>query len=155
MNARSLFVGFVVLGSSGPAAAQPEAAPQPASLPWQLSKQFPINVADPEASIPSKRQRDRNPMEFGYLLQDLLEGAELARNDGDYYGVIRYYRAVVKAVPERAKSWSKLCEAYAIVNDHGRASKACGTALSLSGVELQDYSRFVHETLLLPGKPTR
>ena len=79
-------------------------------------------------------------MEYGYFVQDLLEGAELARKNGDYYLVVAYYRALVKAVPERAKSWSKLCEAYAIVNDHERAAKMCGTALSLPGVELQDYT---------------
>jgi len=104
-------------------------------------------------AVPDRRARNRDPIEFGYFLQDLIEGAELARKRGDYFGVVRYYRAIVKAVPERAKSWSKLCEAYATINDHERASKTCGTALSLPGVELQDYTRFVRETLSLPGKP--
>ncbi len=140
--------------SSGAPPVPAAQSPEPAPLPWQLSKQFPIDEENPEARMPTKRQRDRNPMEFGYFLQDLLEGAELARKNGDYGAVVRYDRALVKAVPERAKSWSKLCEAYAIVNDHDRAAKACGTALALPGVELQDYMRFVHETLLLPGKPT-
>src|SRR4029450_12417306 len=104
--------------------------------------------------VPSKKVRDRNPMEYGYFVQDLLEGAELARKDGDYFLVVAYYRALVKAVPERAKSWSKLCEAYAVVNDHERAAKICATALALPGVELQDYTRYVRETLLLPRKPS-
>ena len=177
MNARSLFVGVVVLGTVAPAIARAqaldstdnpggaapaqtetpskfEAAGQSRSLPWQLSQMYPIDEENPEMSIPNKNQRLRNPMEFGYLLQDLIEGAEMARKRGDYYGVVRYYRAVAKAVPERAKGWSKLCEAYALVNDHLRATKACGTALALPGVELQDYTRFVQETLLLPGRPT-
>jgi hypothetical protein len=171
MNARSLFVGVVLLGmiapaiaraqelegtenSSNVAPAQPEAVSPQESLPWQLSQKFPLNEDNPEISIPNKNQRLRNPMEFGYLLQDLIEGAEMARKRGDYYAVVRYYRAIAKAVPERAKGWSKLCEAYAIVNDHARAAKTCGMALSLPGVELQDYTRFIEQTLLLPGKPT-
>jgi hypothetical protein len=165
MNVRLLFVGVAAFGVLAPAMAtaqrlaNPEsasaAAPAPTeALPWQLSKKFPINETDPEASVPNKKQRDRNPMEYGYLIQDLLEGAEMARKNGDYYTVVAYYRAIVKAVPERAKSWSKLCESYAIVNDHARAAKTCSTALSLPGVELQDYMRYVHETLLLRGKPS-
>jgi predicted Zn-dependent protease len=170
MNAQSWFVVVSVLatiapvtvraqaldsteGSSNAAPAQSEAVSPPESLPWQLSKQYPIDEDNPEMSIPNKRQRDRNPIEYGYLLQDLIEGAEMARKQGDFHGVVRYDRAIVKAVPERAKSWGMLCDAYATVNDHERASKACGTALSLPGVELQDYMRYVRETLLLPGKP--
>jgi hypothetical protein len=169
MNARLLFVGVSVVAMAAPttaraqaledteapssAPAQAESVPQPESLDWQLSKQYPIDEDNPEMAVPNKRQRDRNPIEYGYLLQDLIEGAAMAKKRGDYYGVIRYDRALVKAVPERAKSWALLCEAYATVNDHVRASKACGTALSLPGVELQDYTRYVRETLSLPGKP--
>jgi predicted Zn-dependent protease len=149
MKARLWFVSVFVVAMAGPATARAQE-----SLEWQFSKKYPINEDDPESSVPDRKQRLSNPMEFGYLIQDLLEGAELARKAGDYQSVVRYNRAVVKAVPERAKSWSKLCEAYAWVNDHARASQACGTALSLPGVELQDYTRYVRETLLLPGKPT-
>jgi hypothetical protein len=132
--------------------AKTEAAPEaPKALPWQLSQQFPIDQADPEARVPTPQQRDRNPLEFGYFLQDLLLGAENARKAGDHALVVRYYRAVVKAVPDRAKGWSKLCEAYAVVNDHVRAAKSCSMAIDLPGTEFQDYPRFVHETLLKQG----
>jgi tetratricopeptide (TPR) repeat protein len=150
VNIRIWLAGVAVAAALAPSAAVAQAE----SLPWQLSQKFPINETDPEASVPSPRERDRNPLEFGYLLQDLIEGAEMARKAGDYQGVVHYYRAIVKGAPERAKGWSKLCEAYALVNDHQRAATACGSALSRPGVELQDYTRFVHETLLLPGKPT-
>ncbi len=137
-----------------PAAAQAQAPEKPELLPWQLSKQFPIDESSLEASVPSKKARDRNPLEYGYFVQDLLEGAAGAYKNGDDYLVVDYYRALVKAVPERAKSWGKLCEAYATVNDHERAAKMCATALALPGVELQDYLRFVRETLRIPGKPS-
>lgn len=131
-----------------------EAPETPQSLQWQLSKEFPIDESEIEASVPSKKARDRNPLEYGYFIQDLLEGAAGAHKRGDDYVVVAYYRALVKAVPERAKSWGKLCEAYATVNDHERAAKMCGTALALPGVELQDYLRFVRETLRIPGPPS-
>jgi hypothetical protein len=132
--------------------AKGEAPETPQPLQWQLSKEFAIDESAIEASVPSKKARDRNPLEYGYFVQDLLEGAAGAYKRGDDYVVVAYYRALVKAVPERAKSWGKLCEAYATVNDHERAAKTCGTALSLPGVELQDYLRFIRETLRIPGK---
>jgi len=161
LNVRTWCAGVAVAAALAPGAVAAgktdvgaEAPSTSESLPWQLSQKFPINETDPEASVPNARERDRNPLEFGYLLQDLIEGAEMARKAGDYQGVVHYYRAIVKGAPERAKGWSKLCEAYALVNDHPRAAAACGAALSRPGVELQDYTRFIHETLLLPGKPT-
>jgi hypothetical protein len=116
----------------------------------QLSRKFTIDPANPEASIPSPRDRDRNPLEFGYLLQDLIERAEQARKAKDWSGLIRYYRAVAKAVPENAKGWSKLCEAYEIANDRERAILSCRYAIDRPAAELQDYARYVH---LIVGRP--
>ena len=126
---------------SAPAAGSSGAKPP---LPGQLSTRFAVDEANPEANIPSSKERDRSPLEFGYYLQDLLERAEVARKAKDFSAVIRYYRAVAKAVPESAKGWSKLCESYDIVNDHERAIIACRYAIDRSGVELQDYVRYVH-----------
>ena len=130
-----------------PAPAAPEGSAPGAG---QLSTRFKIDPANPEASIPSARDRDRNPLEFGYLLQDLLERAEDARKARDWSSVIRYYRAVAKAVPENAKGWSKLCEAYEIANDRERAIIACRYAIDRPAAELQDYARYVHLILLRP-----
>jgi predicted Zn-dependent protease len=157
----SVVVCLSVLPEVAVAQLLPEAAPEPTApatteplqpLPWQLSQQYPIDEEDPESRVPTTKQRDRNPLEFGYFLQDLLSGAEMAQKAGAYHAVVRYYRAVVKAVPDRAKGWSKLCEAYAVVNDHERAAKASSYALDLPGTEMQDFTRFVHETLLKPGE---
>jgi predicted Zn-dependent protease len=137
-----------VAGEAAPAVpADPEGAPP---LSGQLSTKFKIDPANPEASIPSPRDRDRSPLEFGYLLQDLLQRAEEARKAKDWSAVIRYYRAVSKAVPENAKGWSKLCEAYEMANDRERAIVACRYAIDRPAAELQDYARYVHMILLRP-----
>jgi hypothetical protein len=41
-----------------------------------MSSKFTIDYWNPEASVPSNKERDNNPLEFGYFLQDLLENAE-------------------------------------------------------------------------------
>jgi hypothetical protein len=145
---------LIALGVRAASAAPEPEAPEVPPAPWQLSKSYGVNEENPEANIPSVKSRNKNPLEFGYFLQDLLEGAERARKAGDYGAYVRYYRAVVKAAPERAKGWSKLCEAYEIVNDHARAAQACGQALVRPGVEMQDYVRFVHQSLMKPEPPT-
>src|SRR5262245_12584459 len=91
----------------------------------QLSRKFRINDANPEASVPDLKVANENPLEFGYFLQDLLLRAEEARKAKDYPAVVRYYRAVAKGAPERAKGWGKLCEAYQLVNDRVKALNAC------------------------------
>jgi hypothetical protein len=118
-------------------------------LPGQLSSKFGIDEANPENSIPNAHDRDRNPLEYGYFIQDLLERADQAQKKKDYGTVIQYYRAVSKAVPESAKGWSKLCEAYDRVHDRERAIVACRYAIDRPGVEVQDYVRYVH---LIIGK---
>jgi len=123
-------------------------------LPGQLSSRFAIDPRDPEASIPSIKDRSDNPLEFGYFLQDLLERAEQARKQNDLPGVIRYYRAIAKAVPDRAKAWSKLCEAYENAKDRDRAIRACRHAIDRPAVELQDYVRYVHLILGNEGQLT-
>lgn len=132
-------------------AAGPGATAGGRRLSAQLSTRFKVDDANPEDSIPNSKDRDRNPLEFGYLLQDLLERAEQARKDRDFPAVIRYYRAVAKAVPENAKGWSKLCEAYEIVNDRERAIRACRYAIDRPAAELQDFTRYIHLIIGRPG----
>jgi hypothetical protein len=150
VNLRSRFLQGVRLGRRSAALliagvlfmAGAEAAPV-TPLPGQLSRRFPIDRGNPEASVPGEAERQNNPLEFGYFIQDLLEHAENARKQRDYATVALYYRAVAKAVPDRAKGWSKLCEAYEILKDRERAVRACELALSRAGVELGDYIRYV------------
>jgi tetratricopeptide (TPR) repeat protein len=139
-------------------AARPETSPPqsdseaqtPASV-AHLSSKFSVDYRDPEKSVPTAKERDSNPLEFGYFLQDLLEEAELARKNNDLQAVIRFYRAVAKAVPDNAKGWSRLCEAYELVKDRERAIRACKYALARPAVELQDYVRYANLILAKDG----
>ena len=120
------------------------AAIQHPPLPGQLSSKFGIDEDRPEDSVPNAHDRDRNPLEYGYFIQDLLERAEQAQKDKKFDMVVRYYRAVAKAVPDNATGWSKLCQAYERVHDAERAIGACRYAIDRPGVEVQDYVRYVH-----------
>jgi len=113
-------------------------------LPGQISTMFGIDEARPEDTVPNAKDRDRNPLEYGYFIQDLLEKADQAQKNKEYDAVVRYYRAVAKAVPESAKGWSKLCEAYERVHDRERAIVACRYAIDRPSVEVHDYVRYVH-----------
>jgi hypothetical protein len=135
-----------------PAPGEPPNSPRPKqTAPAQMSGKFPIDYWNPESSVPSNKERDNSPLEFGYFLQDLLENAEQARHNNDFQAVIRFYRALAKAVPDNAKGWSKLCEAYEIVKDRERAIRACRYALERPAVEFQDYARYVHLVLAKKG----
>jgi tetratricopeptide (TPR) repeat protein len=91
-----------------------------------------------------------NPLEFGYYLQDLLTRAEVATKQKDQARVIKYYRAVAAAIPEEARGWGLLCEAYQTAGDRERAVRACKYAIDRQGAQLQDYRRYVE---LLAAKP--
>ena len=120
-------------------------------LAGQLSSKFGIDPANPEASVPTLQQANQNPLEFGYFLQDLIEQADTAQKKNDWRRVALFYRAVAKAVPDRAKGWSKLCEAYQRAGDPERARRACRYAVERDGAELQDFLRYSDLILATPG----
>ena len=135
---------FLISMATWPAGAHAaDPAPRPAPNPGQLSTLFAINERDPESSVPTPKQRDGNPLEFGYFVQDLLAKAETATKKQDHQGAIRTYRALAIAVPNEATAWSRLCEAYETVQDRGRALGACKYAMDREGGTLIDYQRFV------------
>jgi hypothetical protein len=112
---------------------------------------WPIDDQNPEGSIPTPEQRNRNPVEFGYWLQDLAYKASWAAKRGDHIAAIRYFRAMATAVPDRAVSVSRLCEEYEAVGQTSNAIAACGAALQMQGVKLKDYTRYVGLVLNKPG----
>lgn len=118
--------------------------------PGQLSTLFPINDSDPESSVPGPKDRDGNPLEFGYYLQDLLAKAEAATKKNDHQVAIRYYRALAASIPNQAQGWSKLCEAYEAARDRQRALGACKLAIDREGAELKDFTRFIDLTVNKP-----
>ena len=103
---------------------------------------WPIDDADPMKTLPTTAQRDADPLEFGYHLMDLTNRAQAAANEKDYAKAIRYLRAAAKAVPDRAITFSRICEYEEILNEPQKALEACGTALTLPGVLAGDYVRY-------------
>ena len=118
-----------------------------------LSK-LPIDDDHPEKSIPSEKQRNDDPMEFGYWLQDIALKAEHASGKGDHAAAARYYVAMTIAVPDHAVGFVKMCKEYEDMGDRERAVSACGDALLRDGTLVRDYTHFVHLLLAKPGPLT-
>lgn len=108
---------------------------------WQLSR-FPIDHKDPERRIPSIEERNKDPLEFGYFLQDLNTEALKAEREGNYRTSVKYWRAAAKAVPDAAVSFGKACRAYQIIGEREQAIEFCSKALNLQGATEEDYLRF-------------
>jgi hypothetical protein len=120
LGAVSLFGAAMWPGGAFAADQQPPAARAPAvgtlrmsapdgkserRVPEQFSTLFKINDDDPESNVPTVQDRSRNPLEFGYYLQDLLTRAEVETKRKDQARVIKYYRALAAALPEEAGGW--------------------------------------------------
>ena len=139
-----------------PASAGSQPTPGPGSapsrlVPEQFSVLFKINDDNPEENVPTAKDRIGNPLEFGYYIQDLLTRAEVEGKRKNQAGVIKYLRALAAALPEEARSWALLCEAYRAADDRDRAVRACKYAIERQGVQFRDYQRYVE---LMAAKPT-
>lgn len=141
--------GLAALASTAAWASPPEQ--QDVSKRGQLSTKFKIDANNPEASVPSDKEKNADPLEFGYFLQDLLDRAEAAATFRQLDLAVAYYRAVAKAVPDMAKGWSKLCEAYENIHMRDKAVRACRYAIERPGSELGDYQRFVRLEIAKEG----
>ncbi len=150
----------VLLGSPNAAVAQQveaiEAAPLDITkVPGSEADLTPPSTIDeehPENSIPTPEQAMKNPLQMGYLLMDLIARAEAATQAGDHAASVRYYRAIAKAVPERAVSFSKLCKSYELLGEQESARAACKEALGKGGVTSEDYTRYVRLVLAQRGQ---
>jgi hypothetical protein len=118
--------------------------------PDRISK-WGIDDENPEGSVPTMAQRSRNPLEFGYWLQDLAAKATTASKKGNHQASIKYFRAMVRAVPDRAVAYSRLCDEYGAVGETNNAIAACGAALQLPGVKLKDFIHYIDLILNKPG----
>jgi tetratricopeptide (TPR) repeat protein len=107
----------------------------------QLSE-WPIDEANPEASVPTLERMNANPLQAGYHLMDLSEKAESAQKAGRHASAVKYYRAIAKMVPDRSVAFGKLCEAYEALGEHSNAIQACSAATTKPGVRVEDYQRF-------------
>ena len=124
----------------------------PVQYPGQLSSLYRINNDDPESGVPDVKQRNANPVEFGYYLQDLAAKAEAAEKQHDQRARIRFLRALAMATSEQAKGWSMLCEAYENAHERQHAIGACKYAIDREGVELPDFERFVRVVVAKEGE---
>jgi tetratricopeptide (TPR) repeat protein len=124
---------------------------RPAAAEAAMLSKWPINDEHPEQRIPTEAERNAEPLEFGYWLQDLAFKAGKATKGGDHEAAIRYYTAMAIAVPDRSIAYSKLCSEYEAAGDLEKATNACGEALQRDGVKVGDFTHFVHLILAKPG----
>lgn len=117
------------------------------ALPGDLATRMPVNDEDPVKGIPTLEQRNTDPLEFGYFIQDLIARAEGAFEKKDWARSVKYYEALARAVPERAISFSRLCSGYAELGQIDVAAANCGKALQLQGARVYDHFRFVNLTI--------
>jgi hypothetical protein len=121
------------------------------ALPGDLATNYQVNDEDPIKSIPTPEQRDANPLEFGYFLQDLIARAEGAFEKKDWARSVKYYEALARTSPEAAISFSRLCVGYAELGKVEIAAGNCGRAIQLGGARVIDHLRFAGLTLAKPA----
>jgi hypothetical protein len=120
----------------------------------QLSTQFPIDLKNPLAGIPSIEQRNKSPVQFGYWLMDMSVLADNAMKKGDYANAAKYFEAIVVAVPDRGIGYSKLCRAYVELGNREKALRPCRTALGHESASVDDHLRYAHLLASGEGKLT-
>jgi hypothetical protein len=133
-----------------PARASAELVQMPDMKDGQLSK-FKIDDAHPEAAVQalgeSKERAD--PLQLGYLLQDLSVKIGQAEAKHDYATAARFWHAMAVAVPTTYAP-RKECEALESAGDIAGAVGACREVLVREGSILSDYTRFVDLVLKNP-----
>jgi tetratricopeptide (TPR) repeat protein len=142
--AAAVLVSLVALSGT----ARADLPPAPAGA---LLSEWAIDDKDPEGHVPTQKEMNADPLQAGYWLQDLILKAELATKHGDHEAAVKYYRAMFKAVPDKAISLTRLCSEYEALGDLNAATNACGTALMLDGVSINDYAHFIRLLLRKPG----
>jgi tetratricopeptide (TPR) repeat protein len=144
---------FVLLALPGRARAQAVSAgaPSGADRPFIGMSKWPVDDSNPESSIPDVTKRNRDPLEFGYWLMDLTEKAERAAKRGDHQTALKEYGVMAKLVPDRSIPYAKMCDSYEALGDRAKAIDSCATALTLTGVTVNDYVRYVHLVLAKKG----
>jgi hypothetical protein len=105
---------------------------------------FPIDDQNPALSVPAHDGQFKDPVKFGYYLQELLARAGAASKKGDHQEAARFYTAICKAVPQRAYGFARLCDELIALDRKDSARAACREALYKEGVTAGDYLRYVN-----------
>jgi len=97
---------------------------------WQLSR-YRIDFDNPEASVPTKEQRDSNPLEFGYHLQDLATMAKKQERLGNFDKAVKFWLAIARAVPDANAGFFGACAAFEKLGQRDQAIENCEKGLAL------------------------
>jgi len=116
-----------------------------------LSK-WAIDDKSPSSMIPSEADRNADPLQFGYWLQDVTWKGEHASRKGDHAAAAKYFGTLADAVPDRAIGFTLACNEYEALGDLDHAINSCGQALYRGGALVKDYAHFVELVLAKPGK---
>ena len=140
----ALVAGLMIAGLGG-GVASAQLAPRKDHL-----SEFKIDDADPEASVPGPDVAAKEPLQFGYLLQDLAAKAVSASKKGDHDAAARFFGAMAKAAPTVAYPARQMCAELEAGGDVQKAIQACRSAVARLGSTEGDYTRFV--SLVLSSK---
>jgi len=111
-----------------------------------LSK-WKLNPADPSAGIPSLEERNRDPLNFGYLLMDIADMGFDAAKKGNFAQAAKYWEASARAVPEAAIGFRNACDNWAKAGETAKAIAFCRAALGTPGVTTKDHEAFARLVL--------
>jgi hypothetical protein len=117
----------------------------------QLS-QFKIDDEHPENAVKALAESNvkNDPLQLGYLLQDLSVKIKHAEVAHDYAAAARFWHAMALAVPTTYAP-RKECEALETAGDIAGAVNACREVLVREGSVGSDYARFVDLVLKNPN----
>lgn len=114
------------------------------AVPW------PINDADPSASVPSLEEANKNPLGYGYFLMALTDVAVAAEEKEDWEKARRYYRAIYKGAKDRAVGLQKVCAMDKKLKEYPAALEDCFNVLALDGVEARDFLSYAQLVIESP-----
>jgi hypothetical protein len=97
--------------------------------------------------LPTTEEANANPLQFGYLIQDLIARGEGAIQKKDWHRAVKYYEALAQLVPDRAITFRKLCSGYSELGKVDVAAANCGKTLTLGGARVFDHFKFVNISL--------
>lgn len=133
-------VAAILLASLVPSLAR---AQQGTPIDIDLPNRFPIDDANPRASVPTPEQREKFPLDFGYFLQESLDRAERATAEKRHADAAKYYYAVAAAVPDVAIGFTKLCDSLEKAGQIKEAILACKGAVAREGAKVADHVNLV------------